>query len=532
MEFDPWTQSLLAAMSSLWASVAAFIPRLFGALVVVLLGFVVAKLLDTLLSKVLAKLGLDRLMAGTGLTKLLGRAGIRIPVSALIGKVVYWFVLLIFLVSAAESLGLERVSATLDMLALYVPKVFGAALILLAGVLLAQVLSGLVRGAAESVGLDYANGLARIAQGLVIIISISVAIGQLEVKTELLNYVIAIVLITFGLAVALAFGLGSRELVGQILAGIYVRELYEVGQRVRLADIEGQIEEIGTVKTLLLTDDGELASVANKVLLEQRVGVGQLALAFDESAATTSEVLVGGTSFFPRQLADLEGGDPVVLERVVLHLGAEAQHAVLAVHDHRHVADDGELDLRGIAGDPAGDERLVRLRVSGGRGAGVAQELLAVQHVHVAAHGDGDGRRAVAGLEDRLDGGGAERGGFVRGEDPDPAVGRGDDDAVPADADGGLGRQLHQARAGSGCGVDGGHAARPGLEDVVAGLDDVEVLAGGGDAGVELARVDVQAADEAAVAVADPDAAVGDLDLRGGEAVVVHGEAGEDERHH
>ncbi|UEG59692.1 mechanosensitive ion channel family protein [Stutzerimonas chloritidismutans] len=271
MEFDPWTQSLLSAMSSLWASVAAFIPRLFGALVVVLLGFVVAKLLDTLLSKVLAKVGLDRLMAGTGLTKLLGRAGIRIPVSALIGKVVYWFVLLIFLVSAAESLGLERVSATLDMLALYVPKVFGAALILLAGVLLAQLLSGLVRGAAESVGLDYANGLARMAQGLVIIISISVAIGQLEVKTELLNYVIAIVLITVGLAVALAFGLGSRELVSQILAGIYVRELYEVGQRVCLADIEGQIEEIGTVKTLLLTDDGELTSVANRVLLEQRV---------------------------------------------------------------------------------------------------------------------------------------------------------------------------------------------------------------------------------------------------------------------
>ncbi|EIK52510.1 CmpX protein [Stutzerimonas stutzeri TS44] len=272
MEFDPWTQSLLSAMSSLWASIAAFIPRLFGALVVVLLGFVVAKLLDTLLSKVLAKLGLDRLMAGTGLTKLLGRAGIRVPVSVLIGKVVYWFVLLIFLVSAAESLGLERVSATLDVLALYVPKVFGAALILIAGVLLAQLFSGMVRGAAESVGIDYANGLARIAQGLVIIIAISVSIGQLEIKTELLNYVIAIVLITVGLAVALAFGLGSRELASQILAGIYVRELYQVGQRVTLEDIEGQIEEIGTVKTLLLTNDGELVSVANRVLLERRVG--------------------------------------------------------------------------------------------------------------------------------------------------------------------------------------------------------------------------------------------------------------------
>ncbi|MFZ3204411.1 MULTISPECIES: mechanosensitive ion channel family protein [Pseudomonas] len=271
MELDPWTQSLIAAMTALWTKVAGFIPNLFVALILVLLGFVVAKLLDTLLSKLLGKIGLDRLMAGTGLTKLLGRGGIQVPVSTLIGKIVYWFVLLIFLVSAAESLGLERVSATLDVLALYLPKVFGAALVLLAGVLLAQLVSGLVRGAAEGVGLDYAHGLGRIAQGLVIIISISVAIGQLEVKTDLLNNVIAIVLISVGLAAALALGLGSREIAGQILAGIYVRELYQVGQQVQIGEVEGQIEEIGTVKTTLLTDAGELVSVANRTLLEQRV---------------------------------------------------------------------------------------------------------------------------------------------------------------------------------------------------------------------------------------------------------------------
>ena len=130
---------------------------------------------------------------------------------------------------------------------------------------------GLVRGAAEGVGLDYAHGLGRIAQGLVIIISISVAIGQLEVKTDLLNHVIVIVLITVGLAVALAMGLGSREIAGQILAGIYVRELYQVGQQVRVGEVEGQIEEIGTVKTTLLTDEGELVSLSNRILLEQHV---------------------------------------------------------------------------------------------------------------------------------------------------------------------------------------------------------------------------------------------------------------------
>ncbi|KPB80977.1 CmpX [Pseudomonas syringae pv. maculicola] len=271
MELNLWTQSLLAAMTALWTKVANFIPNLFGALVVVLLGFVVAKLLDALLSKLLAKLGLDRLVGGTGLTKIIGRAGVKVPISTLIGKIVYWFVLLIFLVSAAESLGLQRVSATLDMLALYLPKVFGAALVLLVGVLLAQLVNGLVRGAAEGVGIDYSAGLGRIAQGLVIIISISVAISQLEVKTDLLNHVIVIALITVGLTVALALGLGSREIVGQIIAGIYVRELFQVGQQVRVGDTEGQIEEIGTVKTTLLTDEGELVSFSNRILLEQRV---------------------------------------------------------------------------------------------------------------------------------------------------------------------------------------------------------------------------------------------------------------------
>ena len=86
MELDPWTQSLISAMTALWSKVAGFIPNLFVALVLVLLGFVVAKLLDTLLSKLLGKIGLDRLMTGTGLTKLLARVGIHASVSTLIAS--------------------------------------------------------------------------------------------------------------------------------------------------------------------------------------------------------------------------------------------------------------------------------------------------------------------------------------------------------------------------------------------------------------------------------------------------------------
>ncbi len=271
MQLDTWTQSLVGAMSALWQKIAAFIPNLIGALVVVVVGFVVARLLDALLSKLLAKLGLDRLMQGTGLNKMMARVGIKVPVSTLIGRIIYWFVLLVFLVSALESLGLERISATLDTLALYVPKVFAAALVLVAGILLAQLLNSVVSGAAEGVGIDYAGALGRLSQGLVIIISVSVAIGQLEIKAELLNYVIAIILLSIGIAVALAIGFGCRGIAAQIIAGIYVRELYELGQTVAIDGVEGTIEEIGTVKTILQTPAGELVYLANRVLLEQHV---------------------------------------------------------------------------------------------------------------------------------------------------------------------------------------------------------------------------------------------------------------------
>lgn len=267
MEFSIWTENLRHVMGKL----IGFAPALLGAVLLVLAGFVLARLLDSLFSRLLARFGLDRLMADTGLPGLLARGGFHISISGLVGKIIYWFVLLIFLITAAELLELQRVSAILDLFALYLPKVFGAGLVLIAGTLLAQLAGRLVRGAADGVGLDHAGSLGRVAQGLVIIISISVAIGQLEVKTDLLNLVIGIVLTSVGLALALAFGLGSREIVSQLIAGIYLRELYEVGQQVKVGELEGSIEEIGTVKTILLTDDDELVTVCNRELLAARV---------------------------------------------------------------------------------------------------------------------------------------------------------------------------------------------------------------------------------------------------------------------
>src|SRR5690554_1236191 len=86
MEHETWSQSFIYAMTALWTKVASFIPDLITALIIVLLGFVVARIVDAVLSKGLAKLGLDRLMRGAGVTRMLNRIGIASPVSAVVGR--------------------------------------------------------------------------------------------------------------------------------------------------------------------------------------------------------------------------------------------------------------------------------------------------------------------------------------------------------------------------------------------------------------------------------------------------------------
>src|SRR5690606_34734909 len=133
---ETWSQSFIYAMTALWTKVASFIPDLITALIIVLLGFVVARIVDAVLSKGLAKLGLDRLMRRAGVTRMLSRIVFASLGSAVVGKIVSWFIVLSFVVSAAETLVLPRLSATLHAFSLYLPQVFGAALILLAGLLL------------------------------------------------------------------------------------------------------------------------------------------------------------------------------------------------------------------------------------------------------------------------------------------------------------------------------------------------------------------------------------------------------------
>ena len=272
-QVNVWNETLVTMMTTLWGKVAGFLPQLFAAIVILVVGYFVAKLIDFLLSKGLTRAGFDKLSDKVGVSEALKRATIKLTASDIVGKLAFWLIMLTFLVTATETLGLPRVSETLDEFVLYLPRVIGAALVLIIGLFLAHFVRDLIRSGAEGMGVEYAKPLSSAVFGLLFIVILSLSVNQLEIETGLLDTVIAILLATMGIAAALSLGLGTRDLSSHILAGVYARDLYQVGDKITLDKVEGTLLRIGAVKTEIKLKDKVVISVANGELINNSVSV-------------------------------------------------------------------------------------------------------------------------------------------------------------------------------------------------------------------------------------------------------------------
>jgi len=222
-------KSSLADPVVIWGKVIGVLPNLFGALLLLLVGHFLGKIVSKLVEKLLNKLGLDKLSDTAGLKGAGSNVGFDATPSRILGKIVYWLLFLTFVISAADTLGLERVSSTIDSFVLYLPKVVGAFLVTIVGLFVAGLVRTTIETALGSMNLGYERVIGNVVYGVIVVVVISLAIGQLEIETDLLNQVVVIVLFSGAAAVAISLGFGTRDVAGSVVAGVYVRELYQIG---------------------------------------------------------------------------------------------------------------------------------------------------------------------------------------------------------------------------------------------------------------------------------------------------------------
>lgn len=261
-------EKLFAAFEGLANSIISAAPKVALGIVLVILGLIVAKLVEMALRTTLARIRFDAGIARIGMDKALHRIGIRQKLSVVIPKLVYFLVILLLAKTASDALGLGAISGAIGAFFSYLPNIIAALLLVIIGSTVGQFAGQMVTRAAEDSGIDFAPALGKMVSGLIIFIVGMMAIGQLKIDTQMVRIVTCFVLGAGALAFGLSFGLGTRDIVRNLVIGFYTRKFLVIGKRVDVAGQSGVLSAITATHAILADEDRDLM-VSNATFLEQ-----------------------------------------------------------------------------------------------------------------------------------------------------------------------------------------------------------------------------------------------------------------------
>lgn len=259
---DPLKQASVA--------ISSYLPNVIGALVILVVGWLVAALLRKVAGKALRAFGLDVVSERVGITDILLRGGLRKRPSELIGWLIYWLILFSTLVTTFNALGLEMASVLLQSIVTYIPHLLIALLLLGLGFFASRYIDTLVTATAAAFDLPAPDAWGRAAQGLILFITGVVALGELGISTRIVNLSFLVLLAVAGMAAAVACGLGTRRVVEQLAAGQSLRQWLHPGDVVRHDGYEGTIQTVGSTHVHIRTHQG-IVAVPNTVMLNATI---------------------------------------------------------------------------------------------------------------------------------------------------------------------------------------------------------------------------------------------------------------------
>lgn len=207
----------VASLTTFWTELASFIPQLLAALVLLAVGWILAKLARTGLTRLLHALKFDQITERSGLEAFLKQAELDVSVSKILGSLVYWLIILIMIVTVANSLGLGMVADLFNKVVLYIPNVIVSILVLVFGSILARFVNRIVFAWLNNIGFSGALTVSTFSEYAMLVFVFFVAIEQLQIAHELITAAFIIAFGAIGLAFAIAFGLGARDWAARVV---------------------------------------------------------------------------------------------------------------------------------------------------------------------------------------------------------------------------------------------------------------------------------------------------------------------------
>ena len=210
-----WQGVLVEPAKLMLAEIGRFLMNLLMVILILIIGWIISKGIKMLVIKVLKTLKVDDLSERIELDNILAKGGIQFTLTELIGVVFYWVGLLVTFVVAINAVGLTIAADLLNQIILYVPNVIAAIFILISAMFVATILKNIVKAAASNIGLAQANLFSKIVEVVIMVFAIAIALQQLGIGSRIIELTISIILGALGLSLALAFGLGCRDIAGK-----------------------------------------------------------------------------------------------------------------------------------------------------------------------------------------------------------------------------------------------------------------------------------------------------------------------------
>ena len=260
-------KSMENSIQILWEKLVEYIPNIFGTIILLVAGYFISKLVAKISIKVLKILRIDKISEKVGLHKTFEKLGIRLKSSDLFGKIFFWLIMLVFIISASEALHLDKITGTIDAFVRYLPNIIGSGLIFILGLMAVHLLKNVIEDFSEKIGLAYGKILATVIHLIAVVVVSVLAINQLQLEVDLINRIVEIILISAGVVIALSLGLGTKDLSKNIVSSLSLREQIKPGVHLEFENISGTVKQVGVVNTVVELSEGKKVHIPNSMLI-------------------------------------------------------------------------------------------------------------------------------------------------------------------------------------------------------------------------------------------------------------------------
>lgn len=259
---------IMSSLKDIWTKILSGLPKVFGFIGFVLLAWIFIKVFLYIVKKALNKTKIDEWSKKLSKTEIFGNTTINIVLTNVILSVLKWLLVLIFILIGADVFGLNMVSEGIGSFIAYLPRLLTSLLIFVGGIYVGTLSKKAIQSMFKSLELTGGNLVANIAFYLIVVFISIAALDQAGIDTSILKSNLTLIIGSILLSFTIAFGLGSRDVIKRLLFGYYSRKNFEIGQRIKVKEIEGVIISIDNICVVIQTSEGKIVLPIKEIVDE------------------------------------------------------------------------------------------------------------------------------------------------------------------------------------------------------------------------------------------------------------------------